>query len=131
MGGREVTKKDIKIVIFLIAFGYAILNYHSFFPKELPDYERVNSFSLTIGDYHNVKLNYVVHKRLDDKNLYKEIEAEHNRMDGKPTELEIKLYASMDEWKNGGDAYMEVFFDYENNTSHIIKRNPYKKSSKK
>lgn len=131
MGGCEMTMKDIKIAIFLIVFACFILNYHTYFSKELPDYERVNAFSLTIGDYCNVKLNYVVYKRLDDKDLYKEIEAEHNRMDGKPTELEIKLYASMDEWENGGDAYMEVFFDYKNNISHITRRNPYEKNTKK
>lgn len=87
--------------------------------KELPEFRIYNSFvqSYTIeGDSkgRNTQINVVVYKNCNDKNLYKRIESEHNRINGEPTELKINLYKWDTDIKKGCNPYKTIVIDYIN-----------------
>lgn len=101
------------LVCLFILFGGAYNN--------LPEYRIYNSFiqSYTMvdnSDGRNTEINVIVYKNRSDKNLYKRIESEHNRINGEPTELKINLYKWESEIKKGCNPYKTIIINYMNDS---------------
>lgn len=58
----------------------------------LPDYYILNSMSFGTQDTRDTQLKVIVYKCWGINDMIREIESEHNRFNGVPTTLEIKLY---------------------------------------
>ena len=104
-GGYEhESKKTILIgiaVLILFSWIYYI---------QLPDYRIWNSRSNGNGSEKETELNVIIYKYMDGTII--EIEEEHNKIDGMPATLEINVYLSVWQIKEGFDPYKTVDIDY-------------------
>lgn len=98
---------SILFVVFLIAY------------IRLPDYDEYSSFKFSSKNFCDTTLEVVVYKSHFDKDLYKEIEEHHNRINGTPTILTLKLYFSKYDIEKGKEPYRVVVFDYDNHLTYI------------
>ena len=80
-------KKKIIATITMLCLLTVLYNY-----LRLPDYHITNSISFSSADTRNTELTVIVYKCWKIYGLIKDIENEHNKINGTPTTLEIKLY---------------------------------------
>lgn len=107
------------LTAFIVARVYFYLNEPE--KPEKPEFEIKGSFatSYTMQDgtrCRDTNINVIVYKNFNDKDLYKRIMEEHNRINGEPTELKIDLYKY--EIKNN-EPYKTITIDYINDTVEI------------
>ena len=80
-------KKKIIATITMLCLLTVLYNY-----LRLPDYHITNSISFSSADTRDTELTVIVYKCWKIDGLIKDIENEHNKINGTPTTLEIKLY---------------------------------------
>lgn len=80
-------KRKILIVITILCLSAVTYGY-----LRLPDYHIMNSMSFSTQDTRDTQLKVIVYKCWGIHDVIQEIEAEHNRINGIPTTLEINLY---------------------------------------
>ena len=80
-------KRKLIIVITILCLSAVIYGY-----LRLPDYHIMNSMSFSTQDTRDTQLKVIVYKCWGIHDVIQEIEAEHNRINGIPTTLEINLY---------------------------------------
>ena len=80
-------KKKIIATITMLCLLTVLYNY-----LRLPDYHITNSISFSSADTRDTELTVIVYKCWEIDGLIKDIENEHNKINGTPTTLEIKLY---------------------------------------
>lgn len=90
----------------------------------LPEYRMFNAFSqsytLITGERgRDTTISIIVYKNRYDENLYKRIMQEHNRINGEPSELEIRLFKSKADITKGHEPYKVIIIDYRDNTVKI------------
>lgn len=110
---KRIIETAITAILFLTLIGYTV--YYS----RLPDYKVYNSFATMGKDFRETEINVIIYKN-KSKDLYKEIEEEHNKINGEPTQLTIRLYNKEKEIKKGGAPYATIFIDYTDNTYEIL-----------
>ena len=80
-------KKKIIATITMLCLLTVLYNY-----LRLPDYHITNSISFSSADTRNTELTVIVYKCWEIDGVIKDIENEHNKINGTPTTLEINLY---------------------------------------
>ena len=80
-------KKKILAPITILCLLTILYNY-----LRLPDYHITNSISFSSADTRDTELTVIVYKCWEIDGLIKDIENEHNKINGTPTTLEINLY---------------------------------------
>ena len=80
-------KKKIIATITMLCLLTVLYNY-----LRLPDYHITNSISFSSADTRDTELTVIVYKCWEIDGLIKDIENEHNKINGTPTTLEINLY---------------------------------------
>ena len=80
-------KKKIIATITTLCLLTVLYNY-----LRLPDYHITNSISFSSADTRDTELTVIVYKCWKIDGLIKDIENEHNKINGTPTTLEINLY---------------------------------------
>ena len=90
----------------------------------LPEFHVMHSYSMsyTMQDGsrgRDTDLNVIVYKNRNDPELYKRIEYEHNRINGEPTELKLRLFKSKNDIIKGREPYKVIIIDYINDTVEI------------
>lgn len=90
----------------------------------LPEFHVMHSYSMsyTMQDGTrgiDIDLNVIIYKNRNDPELYKRIEYEHNRINGEPSELKIRLFKSKNDIIKGCEPYKIMTIDYINDTVKI------------
>ena len=80
-------KKKIIATITMLCLLTILYNY-----LRLPDYHITNSMSFSSADTRDTELTVIVYKCWGIDGVIKDIENEHNKINGTPTTLEINLY---------------------------------------
>lgn len=78
----------------------------------LPDYKVFYSISNGDRTERETRLDVIVYKFWDVDKAIKDIEEEHNRINGTPTELKMRLYHSVWEMQHSYKPFRTVEFDY-------------------
>lgn len=99
-------KKYIAILCALCLF--AGISYY----LSLPDYHVFNSISTNSQDTRETTLKVIVYKYRKIDNTILRIEKEHNKINGTPTTLEIKLYYSGWFIQYGEQPFKTVISEY-------------------
>ena len=100
-------KRKIIIVItilclFAVTYGYL----------QLPDYHIMNSMSFRTQGTRDTQLKVIVYKCWEIHDMIQEIEAEHNRINGIATTLEINLYSPTYFLPNSSEPFKTVMIRY-------------------
>ena len=90
----------------------------------LPEFHVMNSYSMsyTIKEWSwglYTYFNLFLKNNINDPELYKRIEYEHNRINGEPTELKLRLFKSKNDIIKGREPYKVIIIDYINDTVEI------------
>lgn len=117
-------EKQKKVIRGLCALVGAILMIGIVRYKRLPEFRIRSAFSRSytvVGGQRcrDTDIKVVVYKNRYDDELYKRIEYEHNRINGVPTKLKMKLYKSQNDIVNGRNPYKTILIDYLNNIVEI------------
>lgn len=109
--------KNHKIATVLLVLYILFMIWYA--PK--PDYKVFNSFSMSSsgGEIRDTHIKVVVYKGYFNKYVYKEIEEDHNKINGTPSKLTIDLYFSEGAIRKGKKPYRTVVFDYEEHIQYI------------
>ena len=108
-------KKIIEIGIIVIMIWRIIV-----FIRE-PDYVEYNSFSFSSGGgIRETEINIIVNKARYNPVLYDEIAEKHNKINGVPTELTLRLYRSERCIKQGHRPFRTVVFEYDRDLKYIL-----------
>ena len=91
------------ILCLLLAVAYYI---------SLPDYFIVNSMSFSSETTRETEIKVVVYKYWNLNETIKSIEQEHNKINGTPTTLEVRLYYSRWHIRHGIEPFKTVIFQY-------------------
>ena len=78
----------------------------------LPDYTVVNSMSFSSETTRETKIKVAVYKYWNLNETIKSIEQEHNKINGTPTTLEVRLYYSRWHIRHGIEPFKTVIFQY-------------------
>ena len=78
----------------------------------LPDYFIVNSMSFSSETTRETEIKVVVYKYWNLNETIKSIEQEHNKINGTPTTLEVRLYYSRWHIRHGIEPFKTVIFQY-------------------
>lgn len=79
----------------------------------LPDYHVHNSMSFSNQSTRDTELTVIVYKYWGIDETIRKIEAEHNKINGTPTTLEIKLYHSTWLIRYGEQPFKTVIIEYD------------------
>lgn len=90
------------LCLLTVAYGYL----------RLPDYHIINSMSFSTQDSRDTQLKVIVYKHWEIHDMIQEIEAEHNRINGIPTTLEINLYYPTYFLPNSSEPFKTVMIRY-------------------
>lgn len=86
-----------------------------------PDYVVYNSFSFSSGgNVRETEINLIVNKARYNPILYDEIAEEHNRINGMPTKLTLRLYRSEQSIKHGRKPYRTIVIEYDRKLKYIL-----------
>ena len=100
-------KRKIIIVITILCLLAVTYGY-----LQLPDYHIMNSMSFSTQDTRDTQLKVIVYKCWEIHDMIQEIEAEHNRINGIPTTLEINLYSASYFLPNSSEPVKTVMIRY-------------------
>lgn len=100
-------KKTILLPILFILFLGICYYVH------LPDYQEMGSISFSNHDTRDTELNVIVYRYWDIDGLVQEIRDEHDRINGIPTTLELRLYHSKWGLRHGKAPFDTVVFKNE------------------
>ncbi len=100
-------KRKIIIVITILCLLAVTYGY-----LQLPDYHIMNSMSFSTQDTRDTQLKVIVYKCWEIHDMIQEIEAEHNRINGIPTTLEINLYSPTYFLPNSSEPFKTVMIRY-------------------
>ena len=89
-------KKKIIATITMLCLLTVLYNY-----LRLPDYHITNSISFSSADTRDTELTVIVYKCWEIDGLIKDIENEHNKINGTPSTLTINLHHSKRSFKQG------------------------------
>lgn len=78
----------------------------------LPDYHITNSISFSSADTRDTALTVIVYKCWGIDGVIKDIENEHNKINGTPTTLEINLYYPTYYLHNNSKPFQTITFEY-------------------
>lgn len=98
-------KKGLAIIVLIII----LIIYVSY--DSLQDYKVYSSFNSTSGNYRETEMKIVVYKAHKIPHLYQDIAEKHNRLNGTPDKLTLKLYFTERAIKQGR-IYRTIIFDY-------------------
>lgn len=101
-------KRKIIITLLLLCLIAGICYYIS-----LPDYHVRNSMSLSNQGTRDTELTVIVYKYWGIDDIIRDIEAEHNKINGTPTTLEINLYYSPRLIRYGVQPFKTVIIEYD------------------
>lgn len=85
----------------------------------MPDYKVCNSFSTSAKNYRETTIMVIAYKAMYNPYLYKEIEEEHNLINGTPNKLTIELFHTERGKRNGKKPYRTIIYDYDEHISYI------------
>ena len=100
-------KKKIIATITMLCLLTVLYNY-----LRLPDYHITNSMSFSSADARDTELTVIVYKCWEIDGVIKDIENEHNKINGTPTTLEIKLYYPTYYLHNNSKPFRTVTIEY-------------------
>lgn len=86
----------------------------------LPDYREYGSRVMTCSNYKETTIYVLVYKAHYNRYLYDSIAEQHNRINGQPDKLTMKLYFTELGLKSGRKQYRTVVYDYEHGTEYIL-----------
>lgn len=109
-----IQRKKFKIIAGLIVS--VALIWH----MRLPDYREYGSRVMTCSNYKETTIYVLVYKAHYNRYLYDLIAEQHNRINGQPDKLTMKLYFTELGLKSGRKAYRTVVYDYEHGTEYIL-----------
>lgn len=98
---------------FLISLSVLCLLIGIFYYISLPDYHIFNSTSFGSQSNRDTTLQVIVYKYWDIDELIREIEEEHNKINGTPATLEINLYYSRWHFLHGKEPFKTSMFKYQ------------------
>ena len=100
-------KKKIIAPITILCLLTVLYNY-----LRLPDYHITNSMSFSSADTRDTELTVIVYKCWRIDRVIKDIENEHNKINGTPTTLEINLYYPTYYLHNNSKPFRTVTIEY-------------------
>lgn len=109
-------KKNILFAIISFILFLSILYYLS-----LPDYLVLTSISFSNASKRNTELQVVVYHYQNTNQIIKEIEEEHNQINGIPTTLTINLHHSKWSLHNGNKPFYTITINYGKKSRQLIK----------
>ncbi|WP_287712845.1 hypothetical protein [Blautia sp.] len=101
-------KRKVIITLLLLCLIVGICYYIS-----LPDYHVRNSMSFSNRGTRDTELTVIVYKYWDIDDTIREIETEHNKINGTPTKLKINLYYSARLIRYGEQPFKTVIIEYD------------------
>ena len=111
-------KKKIIATITMLCLLTVLYNY-----LRLPDYHITNSISFSSADTRDTELTVIVYKCWGIDGVIKDIENEHNKINGTPTTLEINLYYPTYYLHNNSKPFRTVTIEFHFLSNSIKKNN--------
>lgn len=92
----------------ILILSIAVLLFGLYYYIQLPDYLEMSSMSFSSQNRRETELNVIVYRYWDLDELVHDIQEQHNRINGIPTELEIRLFPSKWHLRHGKEPFQTV-----------------------
>lgn len=114
---EELQMRNKKVVIRgLVALYFIFFIWY----WRLPEYVECHSRRMSAANYEETTIDIVVYKARYNKYLYDDIAERHNRMNGTPDKLVMKLYYTKRGMRKGKEPYRTIVYDYEHQVKYIL-----------
>lgn len=107
---KKALKILVKVAVICLGISYAML----------PEYKEYSSNIISFDNARNTELKLIVYKARYNPILYDNIAGSHNKLNGTPTKLILRLYRSKWSIEQGHRPYRIIVYEYDRNLKYIL-----------